>query len=73
MRSIARLFGEIGTLAESILALSAVVDKATGRLRQQLDLDEAPPALPHGEVLDNATESNGSATTKRGKAKPDAA
>jgi len=41
MRSIARLFSAFGTLAESILSLSGVLDAATGRLRQQLALDEA--------------------------------
>lgn len=56
MRSITRLFGALGALADSILALSAVVDVATGKLRQQLALDGEPaaPALPHaGAVLDN--------------------
>ena len=52
MRSASKLFAALGTLADSILALASVVDVATGQLRQQLALDEAPPALPHGEILD---------------------
>lgn len=36
MRSITRLFGAFGTLADSILSLAGVVDVAAGRLRQQL-------------------------------------
>lgn len=71
MRSIGRLFGAFGTLAESILSLSAVVDVATGRLRQALAFDEVPTVLDHqpagGENVPLDGSSNG--TAKRGKAR----
>jgi hypothetical protein len=52
MRSIGNLFTAFTKLAASINTLAGVVDVATVRLRQQLALDEAAPALTHGEILD---------------------
>jgi hypothetical protein len=42
----------LSNLSASINSLAGVLDVATGRLRQQLALDEAVPALPHGEIID---------------------
>ncbi len=44
-----KLFTALGTLAESILALSATVNEANGALRQRLALDrhDEAPALAH--------------------------
>lgn len=54
MRSLTKLFGAVGSLADSILALASIVDVATGRLRQNLALDDAEaPALPHADIIDN--------------------
>ena len=55
MRSITRLFGAFGTLADSLLSLSGVIDAATAKLRLQLATETDPAALAHaGEVLDHA-------------------
>jgi hypothetical protein len=40
MRSISRLLGAFGTLADSLLSLASVVEVATGKLRQQLAAEE---------------------------------
>lgn len=47
MRSIARLFGAFGTLADSVLSLASVLDVATARLRLTLAA-EVPEQLTHG-------------------------
>ncbi len=65
MRSIGRLFSAASTLADSLLDQASVVGTVTGRLRQQFALDEAPPALPHGENIDGNTESGSSSSVKR--------
>lgn len=55
MNAIRSVFAAFTNLAASVNALAGVIDAATGRLRQQLALDEAPPALTHGgQVLDAA-------------------
>lgn len=66
MRSISKLFGAVGTLADSLLSLSALVDTISGRLRMQLALDTDPPQLP-GEVIDGTTDS-GTSARRKGKA-----
>jgi hypothetical protein len=66
MRSIIRLFGAFGTLADCILALASVINVATDKLRLQLASESEKPALPHGEVID-ATAGNGATSTKRRK------
>ncbi|HTU18983.1 MAG TPA: hypothetical protein VMG10_13060 [Gemmataceae bacterium] len=55
MRSITRLFGVFGTLADSLLSLSGVIDAATAKLRLQLASETEPAALPLGEVIDGTT------------------
>jgi hypothetical protein len=67
MRSIGNLFTAFTNLAASVNALASVVDVATGRLRQQLAVDEAAPALPHGEVID-ADEPSPAKRTGKAKA-----
>jgi hypothetical protein len=68
MRSITRLFGVLGTLADRILALASVVNTATDKLRLQLATESDPLALPRdGEAIDNAGPDNGSPSTKRGR------
>jgi hypothetical protein len=50
MLSITKLFSALGSLAESVLALSATVNEANGALRQRLALDapaDEVPALDH--------------------------
>lgn len=67
MRSITRLFGAVGALADSVLALAHVVDAIAGRLRQAVALETDPPALGHGaEVID--AEGDGGAPARRRKA-----
>jgi hypothetical protein len=69
MRSISRLFGAFGTLADSLLSLSAVVNTATDKLRLQLASESEPLALDHAsEVIDNPSTDSGSTSTKRRKA-----
>ena len=64
MQAIRSLFSAFANLAAAINALAGVVDSATGKLRQQLALDE-PAALPHGEVLDHAGADSGTPAMKR--------
>ena len=64
MRSISRLFGAFGTLADSLLSLASVVNTATDKLRVQLANETDIPALPHAEVID----AEASPSTKRRKA-----
>ena len=45
MRSIGRLFGAVGTPADSLHDRASVVGTISGRLRQQLAHDEAPPGI----------------------------
>lgn len=60
MRSITRLFGAFGTLADSLLSLASVVDAATAKLRLQLAGETESAALTHaGEVLDASTGQGG--------------
>lgn len=54
MNAIRSVFAAFTNLAASLNALAGVIDSASGRLRQQLAGDEAPPALTHGEVIDAA-------------------
>jgi hypothetical protein len=68
MRSIGKLFSAFSTLADSVLGLAAVIDAATAKVRQQLDWESDPQALPHGEVIDATPEGNGTVKGKRGKA-----
>ena len=68
MRSIGKLFSAFSTLADSLLSLAAVIDNATAKVRQQIDRESDPPALPHGEVIDAAPEGNGTVKGKRAKA-----
>jgi len=75
MRSITRLFGAFGTLADSVLALAGVIDVAAGRLRLQL-ADDSAPQLGHGsptaEIVDpgaNSAIAELASSTKRGKVK----
>lgn len=67
MRSITRLFGAFGTLADSLLSLAAVVNTTTDKLRLQLTQETEPVAtLPHnGEVIDQ--QENGTDKSKRRK------
>ena len=56
MNAIRSVFNALSTLAASIVGLAAVIDMATGRLRQQLE-HEPPqplPALSHRNVIDAA-------------------
>jgi len=75
MRSIGRLFGAFGTLADSLLALASVVDVAAARLRLQL-ADESAPRLAHdsptAEIVDSGANGVVEAeqpapSTKRGR------
>ncbi len=66
MRSISRLFGAVGTLADSLLALASVLDVATGKLRQQLVLDGV-------EVIEHNPAEIEEQPAKRGKSKSTAA
>lgn len=67
MRSLARLFGAFGTLADSVLALASVLNNVTDRLRLQLSAEVDPPALPSaGEVIEHAEpEASGTAANGR--------
>jgi hypothetical protein len=67
MRSIGKLFSAFSTLADSLLSLAAVIDNATAKVRQQIDQESDPPALP-GEVIDAAPDGNGTGKGKRAKA-----
>ena len=70
MRSITRLFGAFGTLADSLLSLASIIDAATSKLRLQIAAETEPAALAHtGEVIDGtAAEPTGSnGPTKRGR------
>jgi hypothetical protein len=64
MNAIRNVFSALGTLANSINSLARVLDVATGRLRQQLVLDDAPPALP-GEVIDAPADESTPSTRRR--------
>lgn len=76
MRSITRLFGALGTLADSVLALAGVIDMASGRLRLHL-ADDSAPQVTHGSPMPEIVNpgANGAfgteqpPSTKRGKAK----
>jgi hypothetical protein len=52
MNAIRNVFAALPNLSASINALAGVIDLAAGRLRQSLALDDAAPALPHGEIID---------------------
>jgi hypothetical protein len=64
MNAIRNLITAFANLTASVNALAGVIDLTSGRLRQSLALDEAAPALPHGEVVDADSPS-----AKRNKAK----
>jgi hypothetical protein len=73
MRSITRLFGAFGTLADSLLALASVVNTAKDKLRLQLAVEHETPALPPaGEVIDAEADTPTSNGTRKRKAKANA-
>lgn len=71
MRSLARLFGAVGTLADSVLALAVVLDAATARLRQQLSLggETSPQTIEHqlGSVENVQAAANGTAKGRKAR------
>lgn len=71
MNAIRNVFNAFTNLAASVNALAGVVDAASARLRQQLALEETPPLLPRGEVLEHDAESASSAK-RNGRAKASA-
>jgi hypothetical protein len=71
MRSIGNLFTAFANLAASVKALAGVIDVATGRLRQQLALDDAVPALRHSDVLDAEEPPHLNATLALARRRPD--
>jgi hypothetical protein len=67
MRSITRLFGAFGTLADSVLAVAGVIDIATGKLRQQLAV-EAVEVIEHQPAgVEGPSDAAEPASTKRGR------
>ena len=66
MNAIKNVFAALANVAASLNALASVVDCATGKLRQQLALDE-PAALTHGEVIDNNPAPDGNMPTAKGR------
>jgi hypothetical protein len=52
MNAIRSVFSVLSNLAASLNNFAGVIDVAAGRLRQSQALDDAAPALPHGEVID---------------------
>ncbi len=73
MRSIANLMRAIANLAGSINGLANLIDSATGQLRKQLALDEAPstilehhPTEGENDVLEGG--SNGTAKGRKARA-----
>jgi hypothetical protein len=52
MNAIRNVFTAFANLAASVNALASDIDGATRRLGHRLALDEALPALTHGEVID---------------------
>ncbi len=66
MNAIRSVFAAFTNLAASVNALAGIIDAASGRLRQQLALDDMPAALPHvGEVIDGESSPS---TNRRRKA-----
>lgn len=47
MNAIRNVFTALANLASSINGLAAVLDVATGKLRQQLALDDGPAVIEH--------------------------
>ncbi len=69
MNAIRSVFTAFAHLAASVNGLASIIDAATGRLQQQLALDEAPPALPpSGTILDAEANGNPSTKGRRGRA-----
>ncbi len=70
MRSIANLMRAIANLAGSINNLAGLIDATTGRLRQQIALDEATPTvLEHQPGSGDNAALDGGSTSKGRKAK----
>jgi hypothetical protein len=69
MNAIRNVFNAFSNLAASVNALASVIDLATGRLRQQLALDDAMPVIEHqpAEEPDSAT-ANGKGRTSKASA-----
>lgn len=68
MRSLTRLFSAFGTLADSLLALTGVLDGATNQLRQQLAVHREPvPILEHEPNHEPAPEPEVNGTRKSRK------
>lgn len=68
MNAIRNLFAAFTNLAASLNSLASVIDVTTGRLRQQLAIDEAH-ALPSGEIIDVAgiPATDGNTPTAKGR------
>jgi hypothetical protein len=68
MNAIRNVFNAFSNLAASVNALASVIDLATGRLRQQLALDDnMPHVLDHQPAEEPDATANGTATKRKAR------
>jgi hypothetical protein len=69
MNAIRNLWNAFGNLTNAVNSLANVIDAASGRLRQQLALDNepAPVVLEHQPAEEATADSNGTNGTGKGR------